>query len=138
MPSPSFTTPENVPSTSLPSDSGYVTPKPKTPSFLERLTSKIRTPSFEPSRARSSTLTEVPPTPLKPTTSFDQPSPTASFSTPKAQTLPPPPYFLPTPPPSKEKPVKWISYQNAHKYKDVVKPPRRSERLRAIAKWENF
>ncbi|XP_031553700.1 histone H3.v1-like [Actinia tenebrosa] len=139
-PSPaiSLATPENVASTSsVASDSGYVTPMPKKSSFLERLTSKIRTPTLELSRAGSST-------PLRTPTSLDQPSPNTPVSTPlKAQALPAPLDFLPTPPSSKEKPLKWISYQDSDTYRaKISKPPRRSERLRAIAKsipkWEKY
>ena len=72
--STSLTSPENVASTRLTTDSGYVTPKTKTPSFLERLTSKIRTPNLELGRAGASASVEIPSTSLRTTTSLEQPS----------------------------------------------------------------
>jgi len=66
--------------------------------------------------------------------------PTSLFNTPNTPSGPP--IFPPTPPPSTEKSIKWIPYQDARKYEDVVKPPRRSERLRAVIKsipnWQNY
>ncbi|KAK3752585.1 hypothetical protein QZH41_006670 [Actinostola sp. cb2023] len=129
---PAFTTPENVPSTSLTRDSGFVTSKP--PSMLQRLTSKIRIPST----SRPSTSVEVPSTPIR--THSEMGQPTSLFNTPNTPSGPP--IFPPTPPPSKEKPIKWIPYRDAHKYDDVVTPPRRSERLRAVIKsipnWQKY
>ncbi|KAK3697504.1 hypothetical protein QZH41_002100 [Actinostola sp. cb2023] len=130
---PAFTTPENVPSTSLTRDSGFVTSKPR-PSMLQRLTSKIRITST----SRPSTSVEVPSTPIR--THSEMGQPTSLFNTPNTPSGPP--IFPPTPPPSKEKPIKWIPYRDAHKYDDVVTPPRRSERLRAVIKsipnWQKY
>jgi hypothetical protein len=129
----SIETPEGFPSTSLTQDSGFASSK--TPSFFERLASKIKTPSF---RSISQEV-EIPSTPLKAPSRSEERQPTTLFSTPTAQASP----FLPTPPPSKEKPVKWINYRDSDKYEDVIlKPPRRSERLRAVIKsipgWEKY
>ncbi|KAK3719577.1 hypothetical protein QZH41_006799 [Actinostola sp. cb2023] len=122
-----FETPENVHVTS---DGGFTTTK--TPSFLKRITSKIR-----PSTSRPSTSVEVPSTPLKAHSEMGQP--TTLLSTPNTPSGPP--IFPPTPPPSKDKPLKWIPYQDSGKYEDVSKSPRRSERLRAMVKslpkWQN-
>ncbi|KAK3717698.1 hypothetical protein QZH41_001101 [Actinostola sp. cb2023] len=88
---PAFTTPENVPSTSLTRDSGFVTSKP--PSMLQRLTSKIRIPST----SRPSTSVEVPSTPIR--THSEMGQPTSLFNTPNTPSGPP--IFPPTPPPSR-------------------------------------
>ena len=55
------------------------------------------------------------------------------------------PEFPPTPPSSKEKekPPRWIRYQDEHKYRgQMFQPPRRSERLRAVIQsipgWEKY
>ena len=114
------TTPQNTISMSLASDSGIATATPKEPTLLQRLTSKVRTP-FKTTGSLQGL--ETPSTPLK--------VPRSSSSTPVAQSLPPM-EFPPTPPSTKETPVKWIRYQDINKYRDyVVQPPRRSERLRA-------
>ena len=124
------TTPQNTLSTSQTSDSGIAIATPKEPTLLQRLKSKVRTP-FKTTSLQGS---EPPSTPLK--------APQPSFSTPVAQSLPPM-EFPPTPPSTREKPVKWIRYQDIDKYRDVVlQPPRRSERLRAVIKsipnWEKY
>ena len=124
------TTPQNSLSTSLTSDSGIAMTTPKEPTLLQRFTSKVRTP-FKTTSLQGS---ETPSTPLK--------APRSSSSTPVAQSLPPM-EFPPTPPSTRETPVKWIRYQDIDKYRDVVlQPPRRSERLRAVLKsipgWEKY
>ncbi|KAK3716556.1 hypothetical protein QZH41_006390 [Actinostola sp. cb2023] len=128
---PALSTPEHVPSASLSRDSGFVTSKP--PSMLQRLASKIR-----PSTSRPSTSVEVPSTLIRAHSEMGQP--TSLFHTPNTPSGPP--AFPPTPPPSTEKPIKWIPYRDAHKYDDVVIPPRHSERLRAVIKsipnWQKY
>jgi len=128
---PNFETPVNVHVTS---DGGFTTTK--TPSFLKRITSKFKTPSFgEVGGVKP--LVGGPSTPLKSHSEMGQP--TTLFSTPNTQSGLP--IFPPTPPPSNDKPLKWIPYQDSGKYEDVSKTPRRSERLRAMVKslpkWQN-
>ena len=118
-----ITTSEYVPSTSLTSDSGIATLK--TPSLLERFTSKIKTPSF----GTASPSREIPSTPRK----VYQPS----TSTPIVPIAPP--EYTPTPPSTRPR---WIRYQDVDKYPGVYQPPRRSERIRAMIKsiprWEKY
>ena len=125
-------TPINVPPASLTRDSGIATATPRAPSLFQRLTSKVRTPL---KTAGSQAGEEIPSTPVKAV-----PDPPTSF-TPLSSA----PEFPPTPPSSKEKekPPRWIRYQDEHKYRgQMFQPPRRSERLRAVIQsipgWEKY